>query len=475
MAVPETPQYADLARKNPRSIVLQPLRTLGNQGFVTKPSSYLLLKVSLAEDPTGLRIAEWLKTHPPEGVTAVSVEALVLKARRLQGLVDRTAFPPGSFFGKLSEAAQKEILYRLQALDTVMYSADQSAQVATAASEAPTVGTSFQALGQSVDAVCKAVETPIILDPQFGDHSELPKDALEVAAVADVQNILTLRQRLLHQSLIPRNLELPRELIYFTRDTTESDVRFRTGTLKTPIRLNANQSILVESIPYQDWGATDNPTGSGEIQEIEWTVGLLASPKRVDYHILPCVGYINEPVHRRYGFVYEIATDYDTKAGPVLLRELYKLIPIVPLGKRIRLAHELIATLENFHQVGWVHKHISSYNISFLPCAPRSHPQHPSITSVSCIKDLKTTDVDLASPWVFGFDVSRHGDKISHMREDHSQASNIYRHPDRWSKPQLKFIKAYDVYSLVSLPAPRRRLVSFSQSSVYVSWLLTLT
>ena len=73
MAIPETPQYADLARNNPRSIVLQPLRALGHQDFITKPSSFLLLKVSLAEDPTGLRIAEWLKTHPPDGVTAVSV------------------------------------------------------------------------------------------------------------------------------------------------------------------------------------------------------------------------------------------------------------------------------------------------------------------------------------------------------------------------------------------------------------------
>lgn len=53
-----------------------------------------MLKISLAEDPTGLRIAEWLKAHPPDGVTAVSVEALILKAKRFQGLVDHTVFPP---------------------------------------------------------------------------------------------------------------------------------------------------------------------------------------------------------------------------------------------------------------------------------------------------------------------------------------------------------------------------------------------
>ena len=403
---------------------------------------------------------------------SLSVEALVLKARRLQGLIDQTAFPPGSFLGKLSEDAQKEILYRLQALDTVMYSADQSAQASVAELEAPTVRTSFQALGQSVDAVCKAVQTPIILDPQFGDHLELSEDAVHVATVADLQDVMTLRQRLLGQSSIPGGLELPRKLIHFQRETTDSDMvpRFRNGTLKTPKTLDANQSVLVESVPYQDWCATDKLRGSDEIQEVEWTVGLLSSPKRVDYHILPCVGYIDEPVHRCYGFVYEIATEYDTTTGPVLLRELYKTKPIVALGKRIRLAHELIATLENFHRVGWVHKHISSYNVAFLPSAPQTHSQHPSITCVSFTKHSTTSSVDLASPWLFGFDLSRHGDKTSHMREDHSQASNIYRHPDRWSKPKMKFIKAYDVYSLVSTTSTitRRRLLSFPHLSALV-------
>ena len=71
-----------------------------------------MLKISLAEELTGLRIAEWLNAHPPDGVKAVSVEALILKARRFQGLVDHTVFPPGSMFGKLSEGAQRELLRR---------------------------------------------------------------------------------------------------------------------------------------------------------------------------------------------------------------------------------------------------------------------------------------------------------------------------------------------------------------------------
>ncbi len=96
-----------------------------------------MLKVSLAEDPTGFRIADWLKTHSPEGVTAVTVEALILKARRLQGLVNQSAFPPGSTFGKLSESAQREVLHQLQGLDTVLYSADRFAQGSVSGAEEP--------------------------------------------------------------------------------------------------------------------------------------------------------------------------------------------------------------------------------------------------------------------------------------------------------------------------------------------------
>ena len=63
------------------------------------------MKVSFVEDSTDSRIAGWLKTHPSAAVTAVSVEALVLKARRFQGLVDQTAFSPGSIFEELSPKA----------------------------------------------------------------------------------------------------------------------------------------------------------------------------------------------------------------------------------------------------------------------------------------------------------------------------------------------------------------------------------
>lgn len=412
-----------------------------------------MLRVSLAEDPTGCRIAEWLKTHPPEGVTAVNVEALVFKARRLQGLVDQTAFPPGSLFSKLSENAQKELLRQLQGLDTVIYSAAQSAQNPVLGAEEGGITDALNAIDQSVNAVCKAVETPILLDSQFVDGMALPPGGDDAVVVAGVEHAISLRRQILNISAVSEHLELPRDSLHlpFGTDDSNSIPRFRSGTLK-------GKDIIVESVAYQDWNVGDDsneclpPPPAWEIQQIERMAAQLCQPKDPSFHILPCVGYINEPLRRGFGFVFERSPETDPKAELFALRQLYKSATIVPLGHRIRLAHEVIAAVEHFHRVGWVHKGISSHNIIFLPCGStfRSNSTCVSIVNRWGPSHMKTTTWDLAAPWLFGFDASRPEESDSNMREDHSLGNNIYRHPARWGRPSMAFIKAHDVYSLVS-------------------------
>ena len=410
-----------------------------------------MLKISLAEDPTGLRIAEWLKAHPPDGVTAVSVEALILKARRLQGLVDQTVFPPGSMFGKLSEGAQRELLRRLQGLDTVLQSANNSAQSFLEPEES-VITNSIEAIDQSVNAVCKAIETPMLLDPHFPEGAgQDPAEHHDLAWAVGAEDSLSLRRHLLSISAIPNNLNVPRDALHLPRLTNpaQRSARFRRGTLK-------EKDVLVESVPYGTW---DDGTSQGqtlpskiEVDQIERMTALLSQSKKASFHILPCVGYISEPVNRSFGFVFENPPESNLDAEPVPLRQLYKLAKIVPLGHRIRLAHELIAALENFHRVGWVHKSISSHNIMFLP-RPSRLP-HTS-ASINVEKPRVSTQedpigIDLASPWLFGFDASRPEEAHTHMLEDHSLSNNIYRHPARWGRPSLRFTKPHDVYSLVS-------------------------
>lgn len=454
MSVVETPQYADLARSNPRSIVLQPLKPLQHEGFVKKPSSFLMLKVSLAEDPTGMRIAEWLKTHPPEGVTAVSVEALVLKARKLQGLVDHTAFPPGSTFGRLSESAQRELLDRLQSLDTVIHSADHSAQGSPLIAGNAAVSESLKAIDQSVNAVCKAVETPILLDPYFSDRAGLQQARDEIAKTAGTEEAISLRERLLSISATPDHLEIQRNALYFNSHTGESaaSCRFRTGRL-------GDHTVLMEWFPYQDWdGDVDSDNLSPpewEIERVERTTALLCQPKNDSFHILPCMDYLSEPLNRGFNLVFGRPGKGKEDVEPIALGQMYKMARIVPLGHRIQLAYELISTLENFHRVGWVHKNISSHNIMFLPQDPHSLPI-PTSVRIEKLEDAARTDpdrVDLASPWLFGYEASRPDNSDSSLQEDYSLGNNIYHHPARWGKPSMSFTKAHDVYTLVSQQA----------------------
>ena len=415
-----------------------------------------MLKVSLAEDPTGLRIAEWLKTHPPAGVTAVSVEALILKARKLQGLVDQTAFPPGSIFEKLSQSAQRELLHRLGGLDTAIQSAKYSAQGSVLDPKGSSIAKSIKDIDQSVTAVCKAVETPILLDANFPNSPGLEQASNdEVAIATGAETALSLRRRLLNISAIPDGLELPRDSLEFPvhKNAAQSSSYFRSGTLK-------DKDILVEIIPYQ----TDDDSevegdvlpSETEIEQVERMTALLCQQKTASFHILPCVGYINEPLNQNFGFVFETPSEAGANVRPIALRQLYKLARIVPLGHRIQLAYELIIALENFHRVGWIHKNISSQSIMFLPriSTLSQTPKSVLIVNAEGSTQPEPIQIGLASPWLFGFDASRPEEGHSNLMEDHSLSNNIYRHPTRWGRPTLTFAKSHDVYSLVG-----RRLI----------------
>lgn len=52
-----------------------------------KPTGYVIFRASLSDDPKGRELAEWLKTAPPNNVTAIHIEAMVADARRIQNLV----------------------------------------------------------------------------------------------------------------------------------------------------------------------------------------------------------------------------------------------------------------------------------------------------------------------------------------------------------------------------------------------------
>jgi hypothetical protein len=430
----ETPFWGDLVRKSHiSSIPLQPLRKTQHPGFMKKPSSDIFFRASLTGDLTGLEIADRLKAAPPKAVTAVNIEAVVLRARAVQRQDESCAFPPRSIFNKLPAGAQKEILQQFQELNTVMAKSTTDARSSVTKSDDETISRAYESIAHAVSAVCSAIETPILLDLSPEDLEAALQDKSAIAAGA--VDSITLRQSLLQDTAVSDDLELPRGELKLEN----SERRFRTGFV-------AGKPILAEFFSYTPKPETGDPYPES-MEQVQRMTALLCHPKRTSFHILPCAGYVHDKFNHSFGLVFETPRQFESGRTICLLSELYESQKTLALGDRISLAYKLTVAVENFHRVGWVHKALRSSNILFLPSAePLIH-----------LSDEKndghaTTPTDLSTPWLFGFEYARAHDAGTKLVEDHNTNNNLYRHPYRWGRPTVSFTKAHDVYSLASVP-----------------------
>lgn len=457
--------FHDFVRQSPTKIWLQRLQYPElPEGFIQKPTGYLLFRASLSDDVTGLQIAEWLKAAPPKNVTAVSVEAIVSRARRMQGVLKDGAIPTGSVFEQLSDRAKDEIIRCLRSLDTVMAATAGNATDTTTrrANEKETIEKTLDEIQDVVSDVCTAVETPFLFDASKGSNPLLMGDAQgdrefhRLMAAADVDAALLLREAIMHDDPCRYSFEISREKIEFTlppyregSGSSPRQQRFKIGMLD-------GHAIIMETYKYKE-----APDHSGEpypqtLLQVRKITGLLCHPKRKGFHILPCVGFFRDRLHQGLGLVFRPPPTFDSQynGGLVTLLQLYKMHRLVSLGHRIQLAWALVTATERFHRVGWVHKSIRSNNIAFT--AERTS----SLTLELGAADSQAPDQDngktsslldrfnIGNPLLFGFEYSRAGDMTSYLEEDHSLANNLYRSPDRWGRPAARFEKSHDVYSL---------------------------
>ncbi|KAA8911285.1 kinase-like domain-containing protein [Sphaerosporella brunnea] len=443
----ETPVYFDLSNEDQSSIVLKPLLLAPPSGFARKaipPSSFMLLKVSLVDDPTGLQIANWLKSFSPKNIRAVDIEGLVLKARRLEGLKEHQTLFPGSLLGSLSESAQREVAERLRDLSDVV-----SSTASTAAAQAKKTTASVRSaavfsdpksaeralnnLEATVSDLCASVESNLLLDPNV-DLKAAAHD--EVAIAVGAGDAISLRQYLLDRNLIPEKPELPNEAITFTDLNSEDSVRFRYAEV-------AGTPVIVESFEYGFMVSSDDEgPPPGTAKQFKTMVTQLSQPKRTSFHILPCVGYIHESSAQRFGLVFELSPGQAT--GHKTLFDSFSAAKRVPLGHRIQLSYALAVAIENLHRVGWVHKELRSQNIVFFAHEEPGQDQ----TKPRAEAYLPELAIDVGKPYLFGFEYSRPDDAETALMPDFSTETNVYRHPERWGKPGVRFTKPHDIYAL---------------------------
>lgn len=349
-----TPYYVDLARTRATSTPIKKLKVPLDPHFMRKPSGYLMFRVSLTGDLTGRQIADWLKTAPPESVTAVNIEAVVTKTRRLQNSLSSEAFPPGSLLSKLPLHEQQLILRELQNLHTTMSATAGLEQDSLMQADKQSISDDLQPMKHRVLAPSDAVQEP---GPLNLEGKGVEKTDPSIVDSTGPTEAVFLRSLLTREKAITEGLELD----FHTIRDIDSSKRFGTGLLN-------GRQVLTEFFDFAEDPETGNPYDK-TVQQLMNLTAILCHSKRPSYHILPCVGYVHDKLAHRFGLVFKPPLFSNVEKGPTTLQQMFDLESFVPLGHRFRLAHALAVALESFHRIEWVHKEIRSENFAFAPLA----------------------------------------------------------------------------------------------------------
>jgi hypothetical protein len=416
----ETPFWKPMGSEFVTSIPIKKLQPPSDPRFRRKPAGYIYFRTSLLDDLEGIEIANWLKTNAPPNVTAVAIEAVVVKARRLQGNLDQNAFSPNSIFRSLSEATQLEILGQLQHLDTRMVHARQNAQNPRVGGNSRMIDETFKAIQNGVDSADISISTPLLLesDRDISSQTSDERDQLSPTTL----EALSLHELILEQSqVVGGSFKISRFSGAISYRAT--DDRFAHGTMN-------DHKVIIDFFEY-------DPDENGDpypetVEQVENMSRLLCHGKGIGFHILPGLGFIHESHTNRFGVVFRLSSEQaKTQSPPVALRSLYKKYPYLSLSSRVTIACAIATAIENLHRVEWIHKEIRSDNICFFSPA-----------------DDEQNSISISSPWLFGFEYARAMASGTKLEEDHSEIRNLYRHPQRWSRPQEKFTRAHDIYAL---------------------------
>ncbi|RYP23250.1 hypothetical protein DL765_001159 [Monosporascus sp. GIB2] len=185
-----------------------------------------------------------------------------------------------------------------------------------------------------------------------------------------------------------------------------------------------------------------------------------------NFRALRCRGFYHDMSHRYFGVVYDYPSTPPGKTAVFQLAELIDREPdvvssprdlVIALDDRYRLAYDLAAAIYAFHQVGWLHKHISSYNILFFreDDQDKQGGDAPSTTS----NYAPFTRLSLASPYMIGFSHARPNEAGQYSNRTSASAGDVatrtlrnYQHPDYLGdgrdERRSPYRSAYDYYSL---------------------------
>lgn len=221
------------------------------------------------------------------------------------------------------------------------------------------------------------------------------------------------------------NIKLPGEEIVPGEKTTGRMVEASTGK---------EQRVLVERKYYEvHW----EKHGPELLDRIAGIAQLLGSDRVSDnLRILRCAGFYHAPDSYALGLVFEFPPS-KSRLDPFSLRQLFDSNQTARrsenekpmLGSKFLLAHQLAASVLEFHKVGWLHKNISSSNVVFF-----------ARNQSAVLKYLE-------KPYIVDFVHSRPNETNS-FSEGPQEGAEDYQHPEYISDPAKRFRPEFDYYSV---------------------------
>ncbi|KAF9776842.1 hypothetical protein IL306_004905 [Fusarium sp. DS 682] len=201
-----------------------------------------------------------------------------------------------------------------------------------------------------------------------------------------------------------------------------------------------DQIVLLE---YKDFVADEMGQPSGTSQaRIGQLARILNESKPERYRTLQCSAYYW--FDERFALAFPIPRLLNPKYTTLAqILDHYKGQP-PSLDDRFVLARKLCAAVAQLHTVGWVHKSIRSdnilfFNTSFEDSMLSSTKQSPKAPGPEIFESL----------YLSGWEYSRPETGLSSVRSGSEDIDeNIYRHPDQWGLPTIRFNRNHDVYSL---------------------------
>ncbi|KUJ24440.1 uncharacterized protein LY89DRAFT_776560 [Mollisia scopiformis] len=253
----------------------------------------------------------------------------------------------------------------------------------------------------------------------------LNEESLDTFRNQDLYGTFELESRIAMRLTLVQDEVMKGAIKLYLDNTTLTDQRLRIGRKE-------EDSVLVEYWEYETMGNEDVSKSRDQAARIS---ALLIEDKAKAFRILPGLGYVEETIRPRIGFVYRLPSGISTD-DYWTLSELIGTVKALPLEVRFQLASTICDAILHLHSIGWFHKAIKSENIIIL------RNLHNTLREASSHKFY-----DFDNPYVIGFDCSRPSQTESRLTVDFSVKNNIYRHPERWGTPK-PFERKHDIYAL---------------------------